>query len=717
MARRRRKSRNSRKRSVKDRSSRRLSKNKKKIVQITSDKSVGEIRAPSLSGPLVKEVVKSVQHFQDKAIKSSHNVMTKGRRGSKLRTNSIEMDLSEIPKTGSRLLEWVRKHMGYEVDDDEPSEEEIIPEKAKKKKVSEPISDEEKKKEEKPIVQPAKEEKRLYLFYFYKEKEKAPSEQVVVKLSRPPDIEDEIMKLIKKKKQEAQALLSSKTPIKHEDMSSTKEEKGQTKRKKKKKKKKRSPKRKSKKEKSKMSADQGKAEAISPKMLEKLKLEEEAEKAEILAAEQRAEAEQVIRMQAIRAALDTIKFNNDYNRKMQIKEIQDNYWKLYVECGDLPIVNHIADMTMYLDSWRNVIDETTPEEAAGRTRDVIKLLRVLTDFIDNKPPKSERRLENFKWLREIFRQQLEEMMEKMTFKILRDITTNMHAIDLETGDFNYKDDRFILCLWLKFQLPKPLFNPRKPPPPPISLNLEPLNMGLDFPTTITGEEMVVRVLYLTFDHLSDTSRSFLKPPKPEYYNYNLYDVLDNEWRVKKKYKVLGRYRALYELEIQKHEAHQQEKINYKPSSMTAPPPDLPPLPKFKLPEIDSKGVIPEVPPMKFDPTPEEYAETLEEVNMTAMKANMLYKPEEFEINLRKYIILGGMHIINLYYQPPQPQHLVTMVLNLTSFILPKKIETVPFYESYTAPPPSTEQKTPEELESLIKLQEEAFEKLLLITLT
>lgn len=56
--------------------------------------------------------------------------------------------------------------------------------------------------------------------------------------------------------------------------------------------------------------------------------------------------------------------------------------------------------------------------------------------------------------------------------------------------------------------------------PPISLEIKDLKMSLEFPPSITGEGMFVRVMYLIYDHLSDTSKGSLKPPKPEYYSYS-----------------------------------------------------------------------------------------------------------------------------------------------------------------------------------------------------
>lgn len=97
------------------------------------------------------------------------------------------------------------------------------------------------------------------------------------------------------------------------------------------------------------------------------------------------------------------------------------------------------------------------------------------------------------------------------------------------------------------------------------------------------------------------------------------------------------------------------------------------------------------------------------------------------------MILGGIHMLNLFYQPPQPQHLVTMILSvatcefssekitinnlLFTVVLPKCLTEVPFYEEFKTMPTTGEQKTPEELEAALKLQEEGFGKLITMTIT
>lgn len=52
----------------------------------------------------------------------------------------------------------------------------------------------------------------------------------------------------------------------------------------------------------------------------------------------------------------------------------------------------------------------------------------------------------------------------MTYKLMRDVDKNMNHVNLYIGDYNFKDENFTLCLWLKFKMPTPLFNPRKAAP-------------------------------------------------------------------------------------------------------------------------------------------------------------------------------------------------------------------------------------------------------------
>lgn len=105
---------------------------------------------------------------------------------------------------------------------------------------------------------------------------------------------------------------------------------------------------------------------------------------------------------------------------------------------------------------------------------------------------------------------------------------------------------------------------------------------------------------------------------------------------------------------------------------------------------------------------------------------------EHVVNLRQYIVIGGVWKVNLLKQPPQPQefilidmHTTRRKLNHRTFndkfkivFLPKQLEHLPFYIDYEPPPPIEPGviRTPEEIEEDLKKQEEQMDKLILITL-
>lgn len=45
-----------------------------------------------------------------------------------------------------------------------------------------------------------------------------------------------------------------------------------------------------------------------------------------------------------------------------------------------------------------------------------------------------------------------------------------------------------------------------------------MKMEVQYPPSIDGEKMAVRALYVKYDHLSDLSETYDKPPIPEHYD-------------------------------------------------------------------------------------------------------------------------------------------------------------------------------------------------------
>lgn len=92
------------------------------------------------------------------------------------------------------------------------------------------------------------------------------------------------------------------------------------------------------------------------------------------------------------------------------------------------------------------------------------------------------------------------------------------------------------------------------------------------------------------------------------------------------------------------------------------------LPKEKrLKPLDpNETMIPNVPYSKLEPTASVFVIRAEEDDFFKIREKFILDEEEGVLNLRKFIIIGGTYFLNLFYQPPQPQSLVTFVMNITN---------------------------------------------------
>lgn len=607
-------------------------------------------------------------------------------------------EVQKPPITGSGLLEWVRQNMSFiSVDslEDDSAEETTRPSIVKTAKKD--LSNKDLKKNVESLTQLNKKKPPPV-----KKKNEEETVTEVIKLKRPPGLEDELVNIIKRNRELAKLDEKPKKKVVQSQSSAL--------------------------------IIQKKLTPKEMQQLAKLKMEEAEEaarRAEIKRKEDELEIQRLnekqskeilehgFRTEHLKKSLDFIESLKKINSKLEKQNFVDLQWKLYVNCGELPIATKTPNMNTFIHLWELMTPDMTVEDASKRTKDVTKLIRIMDDLIETKEPEGPNDLENWKWVKNNLREKQRLAMEAVTYNILRNIS-KMNRINLTTADFNYKDDLFTLCLWLQVQLPVPLFNPRRPQPPPVKVKLEPLEMEIEFPTQFTCTKMALRCLYLKYDHYSDKCPSFQSTSKPEYYSMNLLQSAEDEWKIRMKYKVIGKYRQYYEKELKRREGMMMENLNRKALGFSAPPPlEIPPMEKFKLPVIENENNIPVVPAAILDPTPSEYVLAALDQKYRPMRAAMLYDPDDFEVNLRKYIILGGVFNINLYYQPPQPQSLVTIETTVTPFVLPKQLEEVPYYESFKPPRPSSTNiiKTPEEIEAALKKQEEDLAKLLFITIS
>lgn len=86
----------------------------------------------------------------------------------------------------------------------------------------------------------------------------------------------------------------------------------------------------------------------------------------------------------------------------------------------------------------------------------------MNDLIDDTFAVDEKQMVEWKWVRLLFRQHQQLSLDTATYRMLRNIETKLRRIDIPTADFHFKDEHFIMYVWLRVQLATPLPNPRKP---------------------------------------------------------------------------------------------------------------------------------------------------------------------------------------------------------------------------------------------------------------
>ncbi|CAH2005740.1 unnamed protein product [Acanthoscelides obtectus] len=412
---------------------------------------------------------------------------------------------------------------------------------------------------------------------------------------------------------------------------------------------------------------------VTAEMLEKMRIEQEAETARLALLErQRLEeerlsaiekdkrevVEQQIRLEQLNKSACNVAKIIDHNMSLAEQEKELMEWELYIACGRLPNPSLCDQMNTYLHRWQLTINTTTVDDASQRTSDVVALLDSLQDLLDTAERENSVTIENYKWIRQLFRDQQQDSLDVATYRLLRNVEKNLHRIDIPTADYDFADENIKFSIWLRVILPIPLPNPRRPPKARLDINFENVNLQSLFPLLIECDGMAIRAMYLKYDHLSDLCSSFDTPAVPEEFIKSLLDVTKQEWRAKLKYKYDNRDIApVVETvtDVQEDEAGESGKEPTAENETEDEKTDI------------EKTVeeIPLVPYKKLTPTASEFAISIEDEIYLAARKSYIRNIPEGALNLRKFSIIGGVFHLDLLYQPPQPQHFVTMDLNLT----------------------------------------------------
>ncbi|CAG9853529.1 unnamed protein product [Phyllotreta striolata] len=394
----------------------------------------------------------------------------------------------------------------------------------------------------------------------------------------------------------------------------------------------------------------------------------------------------------------------DFFQESFTQEKALNEWLAFLNCRKLPNPAFCRDMTTYLRMWEESLKAITIPEAVVKTQEVIELIGELEDVIDLSVEEEKIHMPNWVWIRQLFRDQQKLSLDVATYTLMKNVDVNMTRINMSTATYDYIEDNISICVWLLTQNPIPLTNPRRPPRPRIIINFEKLDdFKVTLPYVLDCHHKAVRVMYLKYDHLSDTCQTSKLPPMPPSQKCDLLTTFRKEWRMKLMYK--------YE--------HRDRK----------PPPD-PDDPEFanyapEPEEFGSDDEIPFVPYKALVPTPTEYVSIIEGHKHAKERKALLAEiiTDSNFLNLRKFRILGGVFTVHYLHQPPQPTTYATMTsIFTTRLFIPQELEYVDFFAPYQSPDfyisidlNAFKAPDPEVLEEYYR-QQDALDKLIFISL-
>ncbi|CAH1102220.1 unnamed protein product [Psylliodes chrysocephalus] len=384
------------------------------------------------------------------------------------------------------------------------------------------------------------------------------------------------------------------------------------------------------------------------------------------------------------------------------KELRE--WELYLQCRKLPNPAFCNDMTTFLRMWEENMTVITIPEASETTKQCLELISDLEEVIALATEDDQHKLPNWFWIRQLFRDQQTVCLDIATYRLMKNVGKNMNRVNIPIADYNFKDDYSTICVWLRVQNPIPLTNPRRPPRPRIIITFEKIhNFKLMLPYVLDCHEKAVRVMYLRYDHQSDTCENSKPPTFPPSFDLDMLQTFKNEWRTKLKYKYERRDRQ------QPPSKDDPEYENWVPEQEEFGPDE-------EYPFVPYKHLI---------PSPNEYVAILEEFRYNQEKKAFLdLVPVETEaLNLRKFSILGGIFAVHYICQPPQPSTFATMThIYEARLFIPQELTYVKFFAEYDPPieylfvdPNARKQPTPEYVEEY-QMQQDALNTLIMIGL-
>ncbi|GLG93980.1 Uncharacterized protein GBIM_01287 [Gryllus bimaculatus] len=411
----------------------------------------------------------------------------------------------------------------------------------------------------------------------------------------------------------------------------------------------------------------------------------------------------------------------------------------------------IEQLKISVNMFRHHTESMTHMELDNRLSE--ELLSVLEELIDFPLEENEVKVKSWKELRNTFRVKLLQHMDAATYCLLKDVEKHLELIGLNEVRYKRDTPNFFLSMWSLLPLPKPMKSVENTSRVIKNCSFEELGISLQLPESLGEENFVVRALQLRYDHFSDICPTWDPKPLLSEHKKDILQLSQDDWEV-----LCSLQNDVFDVEMKKLMQQRRTMIaqatalataaggiaDKRSGSKASKRPAAPDLPK-PLKGSGSKKVIDpaqceqdyeilmnELQNLSSPKTTSQLFAEREDEMEAKMKIYLMYSCKPDELNLRKYIILGGVLHLDLLKQLPQPYELpskfvITKVFTFKTVGLgesdntiwvnvPRDLERVPFHVKYTPPPPPEpgQRRLPEEIEAELKKQEEQLEKLPLI---
>ncbi|KAF4530329.1 hypothetical protein B566_EDAN015490 [Ephemera danica] len=335
-------------------------------------------------------------------------------------------------------------------------------------------------------------------------------------------------------------------------------------------------------------------------------------------------------------------------------------WEQYMRCDGLPDPASPSAMHTYLHVWRSDEGGRDVEQAINKTGQVlqvrtmqnelqehnkiillhVQLLSQIDELLEN--PEDAHFSLQLLWqeVRQEVRDEQQRRLDDATYGLLRR-ASRLPTSENEPGVVRFhhhSSAHLVLSLWASLV----------PPVESVSLSCQfpQLGVSVHLPPQLGGLHAAVRALWLRYDHFSDLCPSREAPPIPEQHNQDLQSLTLAEWQDKLERAAEEAERAKLLEEEQAAAAAAEQEAKTKEQGV----------------EVEAVTATEETEPEIEGEDGEESTSTEplkdEQAEREKAEREAITRPTEaYELNLRKFAVLGGVLHLDLLEQPPQPREL------------------------------------------------------------